>query len=123
MSDSTNRLGRLGEDLAVRHLQTLGYRIVARNWRAASADVRGEVDVIAEDGASLVFCEVKSRRQAVFDNAFAAVNWSKQRQLRRLAALYLAGRTERVDVRFDVVAVALPVGGGAAAVEHIAGAF
>ena len=123
MTQSTNRLGRIGEDLAVRHLEGLGYHIVARNWRAASGDVRGEVDVIARDGRCLVFCEVKSRRRSVFDDAYAAVTWSKQRQLRRLAALYLAGRGESVDVRFDVVAVAWPVGGGAAAVEHIAGAF
>ena len=123
MTQSTNRLGRIGEDLAVRHLEGLGYRIVARNWRAAAGDVRGEIDVIAHDGRCLVFCEVKSRRRSVLDDAYAAVNWSKQRQLRRLAALYLAGRRDSVEVRFDVVAVVWPVGGGAAAVEHIAGAF
>lgn len=123
MTASSNRLGRIGEDLAVRHLERLGYRILARNWRAVAADVRGEIDVVAQDGSCLVFCEVKSRRRTVVEDAYAAVTWSKQRQLRRLAAVYLAARTDSVDVRFDVVAVAWPLAGGAATVEHIAGAF
>lgn len=123
MTQATNRLGRIGEDLAVRHLEQLGYRILSRNWRAALADVRGEIDIVAQHGACLVFCEVKSRRRTVVEDAYAAVTWSKQRQLRRLAALYLAGRTDSVDVRFDVVAVAWPAAGGAAVVDHIVGAF
>lgn len=123
MTQSTNRLGRIGEDLAVRHLEALGYRILARNWRAAAADIRGEVDVVAADGSTLVFCEVKSRRRSGCDDAFAAVNWSKQRQLRRLAALYLTALPVHTDVRFDVIAVAWPATGGAADVQHIREAF
>ena len=123
MTQATNRLGRIGEDLAVRHLEHLGYRILARNWRAAAADVRGEIDIVARDGSCLVFCEVKSRRRTVVEDAYAAVTWAKQRQLRRLAAFYLAALPESVDVRFDVVAVAWPATGGAATIEHIAGAF
>ena len=123
MTQSTNRLGRIGEDLAARHLESQGYRIIARNWRAATTDVRGEVDIIAGTGRTLVFCEVKARRRTVCDDAFAAVNWSKQRQLRRLAALYLAGAEHRADVRFDVIAVAWPPGGGAADLQHIVEAF
>lgn len=123
MTQSTNRLGRIGEDLAARHLEELGYRIVARNWRAAIGDVRGEVDIVAVDGRTLIFCEVKSRRRTVCDDAFAAVNWSKQRQLRRLAALYLAGVDVHAEVRFDVIAVTWPPSGGAAEIRHIAEAF
>lgn len=123
MTASTNRLGRIGEDLAARHLAALGYTIVERNWRAAVDAVRGEVDIVARHGSTLVFCEVKSRRRTMCDDAFAAVTWSKQRQLRRLAALYLADLGGGVDVRFDVVAVAWPAGGGAATVDHILGAF
>ena len=123
MTQATNRLGRIGEDLAVRHLEQLGYRILSRNWRAAAGDIRGEIDVVAQDGGCVVFCEVKARRRTVVEDAYAAVTWTKQRQLRRLAALYLASRPDPVDVRFDVVAVAWPRAGGAATVEHIAGAF
>ena len=123
MTQSTNRLGRIGEDLAARHLESQGYRILARNWRTSAADVRGEVDIIAVTGRTLVFCEVKSRRRSICDDAFAAVNWTKQRQLRRLAALYLAGVEGHADVRFDVIAVAWPPGGGVADLQHIAEAF
>lgn len=123
MTHATNRLGRVGEELAVRYLQGLGYAIEARNWRAAVADVRGELDVVARDGPTLVFCEVKTRRRSGSIGAFAAVGFAKQRQLRRLAALYLAGRRDCVDVRFDVVAVSWPADGGAADVDHIVGAF
>ncbi|HVM20346.1 MAG TPA: YraN family protein [Egibacteraceae bacterium] len=123
MTHSTKRLGQVGEELAVRHLQSQGLVVLERNWRAALADVRGEVDVIAADGEAIVFCEVKARRGAVTDTAFAAVTFAKQRQLRRLAALYLAGRDARCDVRFDVVAVTWPPGGGAPTIDHLVGAF
>jgi putative endonuclease len=123
MTQSTNRLGRIGEDLAARHLESQGYRIVARNWRAAAGDIRGEVDIIATSAQTLVFCEVKSRRRTVCDDAFAAVTWSKQRQLRRLAALYLTRVAAHADVRFDVIAVAWPPDGGAADIQHITEAF
>lgn len=123
MTAASNQLGRIGEDLAARHLEDLGYAIVARNWRASVEAVRGEVDIVARNGQTLVFCEVKSRRRTVCDDAFAAVTWSKQRQLRRLAALYLAANGRADDVRFDVVAVAWPAAGGAAVIDHIPGAF
>ena len=123
MTASSNRIGRIGEHLATRYLEDLGYRILDRNWRAAVDAVRGELDIVAQDGRTLVFCEVKSRRRTPFDDAFAAVTWSKQRQLRRLAALYLSREQGGVDVRFDVIAVAWPAAGGAAAVDHIRGAF
>lgn len=122
MTQSTNRLGRIGEDLATRHLEAEGFRILERNWRASLADVRGEVDIIATEGRCLVFCEVKSRRQSVAVSAFAAVDWRKQTQLRRLAAIYLASH-HCGDVRFDVVAVAWPPAGGSAEITHIRGAF
>lgn len=122
MTVSSNRVGRIGEDLAARHLESLGYVIVARNWRTAVEAVRGELDIVARHGSTLVFCEVKTRRRTICDDAFAAVTWAKQRQLRRLAALYLA-EVDAVDVRFDVIAVAWPAAGGAAVIDHIAGAF
>lgn len=126
MTVATNRLGRLGEDLAVRHLEALGCVVVARNWRAAVEGVRGEVDVVVRDGATLVFCEVKSRRTATLgDEALGAVTWSKQRQLRRLAGLWLAahgdGRTG--DVRFDVVGVTWTRAAGDPHLVHVRGAF
>ncbi len=125
MTVATNRLGRIGEQIAVRHLAASGYAIVARNWRAAAGDVRGEIDVVARDGDVIVFCEVKTRRRSRDgDEALAAVHWDKQRRLRRLAALYLAAEDAgRRDVRFDVVAVSWPPTGGGPAVVHVREAF
>lgn len=100
------RLGRIGEQLAVRHLERAGYVVVARNWRCAQPDVRGELDVLARDGDTLVVCEVKTRRNADTGGPLAAVTPAKLAQLRRLAAAYLAEVGPAVaQIRFDIVGV------------------
>ena len=85
-----------------------GYRVVARNWRCTA----GEIDLIlvlpgAAGADVLVFCEVKARAGSEFGGPEGAVNWAKQRRLRRLAATWLAAEKPRglVTVRFDVAAV------------------
>jgi len=95
-------LGKTGEDLAVRHLQALGYRVLARNFRCAL----GEIDVIAREGDYLVFVEIKTRRGGPMGEAKAAVDERKQRRISRVALRYLKerGQTE-MRSRFDVVAV------------------
>lgn len=129
MTQSSNRLGRIGEQLAVRHLQRQGVQVLARNWRVGVEGLRGEIDIVARDADVLVFCEVKARRGAELgDEALAAVTSSKQRQLRRLAGLYLArecrdGSAGSGDVRFDVVGVCWPAPGGGPRVVHVRGAF
>ena len=124
MTTATNQIGRIGEQMAVRFLEKLSYEIVDRNWRTQVDDVRGEVDVLARDGDTLVFCEVKTRRNCEDgDDALIAVTPNKQRQLRALAAAYLAEQPESKPVRFDVVAVAWPPSGGRARVIHVPGAF
>lgn len=96
------RLGPRGERAAARYIRRRGYRIVARNFRAAGA----EIDLVALDGPTLVFIEVKTR---LADRAGApeeAVDWRKQNRLRRAAAIY--GARHRADdrpMRFDVVAI------------------
>ncbi len=124
MTVSTNRLGQFGEDVAVRHVEALGWRVLRRNWRVADGATRGEIDVVAADGPVLVFCEVKTRRGgAVAVDALAAVDPGKQRRLRRLAAAYLAREGHADEVRFDVVAVWWPRNGGAVRIAHVKGAF
>lgn len=97
------RLGRDGEDLAVQFLRRKGYHIVERNFKFG----RGEIDIIARDGKTLVFVEVKSRRSGRFGPPEEAVGRRKQRQLARLALAYIQRERLylRVDCRFDVVAV------------------
>jgi putative endonuclease len=100
-------LGKTGEDLAVRELERRGYAIIARRWRSR----RGEIDVIARDGATLVFVEVKARDGEEFGDGAEAITIAKQRRLAQLAAEYLARRgSADCACRFDVVAIRLNEG-------------
>ena len=95
-------VGRFGEELAVRHLQDAGLRILERNWRCAE----GEIDIVAEDGDTLVICEVKTRSGTGFGDPAEAVTAPKSARLRRLSLRWIAahGLGWR-DLRFDVVTV------------------
>jgi putative endonuclease len=112
-------LGAYGERVAAAHLESAGMTIVERNWRCAD----GEVDLIAMDGAAIVFCEVKTRSSVAYGHPAEAVVGAKAARLRRLAARWLAEHEGAFDeVRFDVVAV-LREQRGAAGVTHLRGAF
>ena len=116
-----DRLGRNGEDAAVAHLVTAGLEVLARNWRCRD----GELDVVALDGATVVFVEVKTRSGVGFGHPAEAVTFAKARRIRRLAALWLQAERPPAasgDVRFDVVCVVRQPD-GSLAVEHVAGAF
>lgn len=93
--------GRSGEDAAVALLQKLGYRIVARNVRVPD----GEIDVIARDGETVVFVEVKARATASFGSATNAVDARKRATLRAIANDWLQIAAPRANARFDVVTV------------------
>ena len=96
-------LGRRGEETAVRYLSKEGYCLVERGYRFS----RGEIDIIAYDGPTLVFVEVKTRTDP--DRGFPeeAVTPAKRRQIRRVALGYLLEHKELDDppCRFDVIAV------------------
>ena len=102
MTHQRQQLGKSGEDLAVDALERRGYAVVARRYRTA----HGEIDIVAEDGDTLVFVEVKARATAEFGTAAEAVTPCKQRQVARMARDYLA-RTDMAGrrCRFDVVAI------------------
>jgi putative endonuclease len=92
--------GRVAEDAAVAWLEGQGYRVVERNHRNAA----GEIDVVAEDGDTLCFVEVKARIDDTFGPAIAAVGVRKRQRVARAAALYLALRGgPAVPCRFDVL--------------------
>lgn len=97
---STTHLGRRGEDVAAAYLAGLGYRILVRNYRCR----RGELDIVALDGATVAFVEVKLRRET--GPALEAVDFRKQQRLAAAALDFLArsGMLEK-PARFDVVAV------------------
>lgn len=99
--------GRVAEDAAASWLEAQGYRIVERNHRNAA----GELDVVAEDGETLCFVEVKARTDTLFGPALAAVGPRKRRRIARAAALYLALRGGPTPAcRFDVLAMELEAG-------------
>jgi len=94
--------GKRGEDLAAAHLQKLGYQIVAKNYRC----IFGEVDIIARDGDTLVFVEVKSRKTEAFGEPQEAVGLEKQKKLSRISLHYLQQKgLDSCCARFDVVAI------------------
>lgn len=100
--------GKRGEDLAVAHLREAGYRIIERNYRCFF----GEVDVVAQDGDTLAFVEVKSRKSEAFGMPQEAVGFEKQKKLSRVSLHYLQQhRLESCKARFDVIAVSLSPGG------------
>ncbi len=96
------QLGKRGEDLAAKYLSDGGMEILARNFRAG----HGEIDIIAKDGNSLVFIEVKSNMSQAFGPPETWVNRRKQENLIRVAEAWLEeNQIEDVDCRFDVVAI------------------
>ena len=116
--DPRHALGRRGEDLAARHLEGLGYQVVARNLTNAI----GELDLVALDGRVVVLVEVKTRSRIGRAPA-EAVDFRKQRKLTMTAALFLKDpKWHDRPARFDVVEVVCPPG-SAPVIRHIKSAF
>lgn len=109
--------GILGEELAAQALRSKGYTILQRNYRGN----RGEVDIVARDGATTVFVEVKTWAHLPTIELGRAIDVKKQARIAAAATHYLAMNAESTDgpIRFDVVLVRPTTG----SMEHIAGAF
>jgi putative endonuclease len=98
----TGLLGDAGERAAAEYLESKGYRVLHRNYRFG----RGEIDLIARTGGTIVFVEVKTRSTGSYGEPEEAVTPSKMRQIRRIASAWLAERRiGECDCRFDIVAV------------------
>ena len=113
-------LGRRGEEAAARYLRRLGYRVVAHSDRSKP----GEIDLVAIDGRTVVFVEVKTRQSGEAGHPSEAVDEIKQQKLTRLALAYLKrhGLLES-PARFDVVAVTWPEDRRRPLIEHFKNAF
>ena len=95
-------LGKLGEELAFKKIKRIGYKCLARNYRCPL----GEVDLIAKDGDTLVFIEIKTRKGKSIGYAKEAVDGRKRRQLSKVALTYIkANDCWHMRSRFDVVAI------------------
>lgn len=111
-------LGKFGEELALRRIKHLGYTKIVRNFRCPL----GEVDIIARDGDTLVFMEIKTRKGRSIGYAKEAVNAKKKRQISKVALAYMKSRDcSDLRARFDVVAISL--GRGKPEIEVIKNAF
>jgi len=119
---ASKRLGREGEALAAKFLESKGLSILHRNWRSRFG--RHEIDLVALDGPCLVFVEVKSARSESFGDPAAWVTPRKQQSIAQAARDFIAGwQGKDFDVRFDVVVVGPPEKGGRWPVRHIPQAF
>jgi putative endonuclease len=120
-SDPRHRLGRLGEHLAVEHLERRGFVVLDRNYRTRY----GELDVVVCDAKRLVFCEVKTRRAGV-TSPLEGLREGQRRRLRRMALTWLDQQERRPfvsELRFDALGVTLDAQDRLVAIEHLEGAF
>jgi len=108
-------LGETGEALAADHLIKNGYRLVVSNFKVPvgrntkGVQVTGEIDIIALDGETLCFIEVKTRRSDEFTPVITNVDKRKQRQITRTAKIYRRiFSVYEMEYRFDVVTVLMP---------------
>ena len=119
MKDGRRRLGAFGERLAAAHLEAKGYRIRARNFRCRE----GEIDIVAQDGETLVFVEVRTRRGDALGGPAESVTDRKGARLVVAATAYVQTLPEPpADQRIDVVAIQLSPGGRLLSIDHIEGA-
>lgn len=121
--DPRRRLGQLGEQLAAEHLVRLGFEIVERNYRTRW----GELDIVAFDGRTLAFCEVKTRRvSGDRRKAFEALHPPKRNRVRKMAGSWLIERSRRPhadELRFDAIGVTFSPDGRLLGIEHLEGAW
>src|SRR5688572_2550786 len=118
MSRARQRLGRIGEDLACIELERRGYAILARRYRRRG----GELDIIARDGPTVVFVEVKARGGHEFGDAAEAVTGLKRHRMKQLACDYIARHgLFNCPCRFDVVSIHMS--GSEPAIEIYQNAF
>jgi len=94
--------GKKSEAVAARELKRMGYKIIEMNFHCRE----GEIDIIAREGETIIFCEVKARRSDKFGSALEGITQAKIAKLKKAAEVYInRNRLEKVDARFDVVAI------------------
>ena len=104
MSENRQQTGKYGEEHAAVFLKQKGYTVIEKNYRQPC----GEIDIIARDGETLVFIEVKTRRTTSFGSPFEAITDRKKRQIARTAQDYLCRKKQtNKPARFDVIGIVL----------------
>lgn len=113
-----NDLGKWGEDIAADYLQRKGYVILERDWKSGHRDL----DIIAMDGDTVVFVEVKTRSNRLFTDPVDAVGYQKIRHLQQAANHYVKYRHIDRDIRFDIICIVVSEE-KTPEIEHIEDAF
>jgi putative endonuclease len=125
MTLQRQRIGRAAEDLVAARLAASGWEVVERNARTR----HGELDIVARDGRTLVFVEVKAGRAGSPygpERPVLAVNRRKQQRIRRLATSWMAAHRDLpryAEIRFDAIGVTFDDSENVLDVEHLRGAF
>jgi len=125
MTVARRRTGAIAEELVAHRLAAAGWEIVERNARTR----HGELDIVARDGATLVFIEVKGAREGTTfgpEKPILSIDARKQRRVRRLATAWMSERRDQPpyeEIRFDAAGVTLDRHGRAVDVDYVKGAF
>ena len=125
MTVARRRTGAIAEDLVARRLAAAGWEIVERNARTRY----GEIDIVARDGSTLVFIEVKAAREGTRfgpERPILSIDRRKQQRVRRLATAWMSERRDQPpydEIRFDAVGVTLDRAGRAVDIDYVKGAF
>jgi putative endonuclease len=125
MTVARRRTGEIAEDFVAHRLAAAGWELVERNARTRY----GEIDIVAREGGTLVFIEVKGARVGTSfgpEKPILAIDRRKQRRVRRLATAWMAERRDQPpydEIRFDAVGVTLDRAGRPLDVDYVKGAF
>ncbi len=119
-TDAPKTLGRLGEQLAAEHFERLGWRIVERNYQTRF----GELDLVAVDGDTLVFAEVKTCRLGRGD-PWQSLHARKQAQVRRMSGVWFNERSRPFfeRIRFDAIGIVVDGRDALVRLDHLEDAF
>jgi len=120
--DLRHQLGAAGEQLAAEHLERMGMRVLARNVRTRY----GELDIVAADARTLVFCEVKTRRESLAAHPLGGLRRDQQRRIRAMAVAWLSdapAEARRPDLRFDAIGVVIDGRNRLISIEHLEACF
>ncbi len=112
--DKRKQTGQQGEDIAALYLTQKGYKIVQRNWHCAT----GELDIVAQDGDSLIFVEVRTKRSHRFGTAAESITSAKQARLIKLAQTYLQ-ESKLLDCSWRIDVIAIQLESGKPHIDHI----
>ena len=110
-----HELGKWGEDCAADYLQRMGYTVVARDWKSGHRDI----DIIAMDEETVVFVEVKTRRNRTFAEPETAVDYQKRHHLQGAINHYVKYYHVNQDIRFDIITVVGTMDSDQPEIEHL----